>query len=444
MVPFFVADRPMSLRLLKDLPLRNYPRAHVGVMAHANTTLNFQQAFRHYPCDNLDYCDAVDSPCQHRHDHALCPARQCILNRTVKMCDSGIFTREGATLTYDQLFETYERMGVEYGIMIDVFRDPQATLASARGALQAYKSFQKSFRLIGVAHGDSIEEYLSCYTKLKQMGFDYVAVGGLLRRRKNTVRFPYVEDEGLMFQVLRTLRQQYPDDWLFALGCLHPSRLSTFKDLNVWADYKGWIFQYEKRDETLDAYLEVFVSNHLQHLYGQGIADQISTLQQMVMRRNSAAAIRRDLFQRLVDGRRMLRASLSSLYQEVLRETPDLAGPFKDLTTHGLLDGKEERIVVEVLARLGKQGTEEAKGIRQNVSTNRRLKTQVEDAQGQLNQINHLLAGTIGGLRTDGAPLSEDTQQLCAMITSLVRRTEREHRFEQVQDKIADGILAQL
>jgi len=39
------------------------------------------------------------------------------------MRDSGIFTREGATLAYKQLFDVYTRMGVEYGVRIDVFLD---------------------------------------------------------------------------------------------------------------------------------------------------------------------------------------------------------------------------------------------------------------------------------------------------------------------------------
>ena len=37
-IPFFVADRPMSLRLLKSLPLQNYPNVRIGIMAHANSS----------------------------------------------------------------------------------------------------------------------------------------------------------------------------------------------------------------------------------------------------------------------------------------------------------------------------------------------------------------------------------------------------------------------
>jgi hypothetical protein len=443
-VPFFVADRPMSLRILKGLPLQQYPGARIGIMAHANTTSNFQQAFQQYPCDNLDYCDAVGSPCQYKDDIYHCPVRQYIMNHTVKMCDSGIFTREGATLTYDQLFEAYDRMGVEYGVMIDVFRDPQATLKSAEEALEAYEPFKDSFTLVSVAQGDSLEDYLDCYAQLRRLGFSYIAVGGLLRRRKNTVRFPYVRGQGFMFQVLRELRQRYPNDWLFALGCLHPSRLSGLKELNVWADYKGWIFQYEKRNETLNAHLEVFALNHLEHLDGHEIGNHVSTLQWVVSLRKRLIAIQGNLSQQLFDGRRTLRTALSSLYQELQDALPNMAARFREIITHGLLDSREENLVSEALQSLGKQGSEEASRILGNIRTNHELKRQVKSAENRINQVNTLLAKRITSLKVESAQLPKETQQLCTTIGSLIEKTEREHRFEQVRGKIAEGILALL
>src|SRR5260370_8767599 len=88
-----------------------------------------------------------------------------------------------------------------------------------------------------------------------------------------------------MDRALGILREKYPQDWLFALGCFHPSRLDKFKKLNVWGDYKGWIFQYEKRNETLKEQLEVFASNHLKHVDhkdNQEAVDLIPTLQTKV------------------------------------------------------------------------------------------------------------------------------------------------------------------
>jgi hypothetical protein len=40
--------------------------------------------------------------------------------------------------------------------------------------------------------------------------------------------------------------------------------------------------------------------------------------------------------------------------------------------------------------------------------------------------------------------LSEETHQLSTTITSLIEKTEREHRFKQVRIKIAEEILALL
>lgn len=166
MIPFFVADRPMSLCIIKGLHLHDYPDVRIGIMAHANTSKNFQKALQQYPCENFEYCDAVRGPCQYQDNISHCPFREQILNQTIKMCDSGIFTREGATLSYEELFEAYQG-GVQYGIMIDVYQESQATLTSAKEALKIYKLDNYSFHLVAVAQGTSIEEYLGCYAGLK-------------------------------------------------------------------------------------------------------------------------------------------------------------------------------------------------------------------------------------------------------------------------------------
>jgi hypothetical protein len=444
MIPFFVADRPMSLRLLKGLPLQDYPDVRIGIMAHANTTLNFQRRFRDYPCDALEHCDAAGTPCQYMDNARRCEIRQHVLKHTIKMCDSGIFTREGATLTYDQLFDAYARMGVEYGVMIDVFRDAEATLKSGKEALEVYEPFKDTFKLVGVAHGGSVGEYLDCYVRLRDMGFSCVAVGGLLRRQKNTVRFTSVQSEAFMVQVLGELRRQYPADWLFALGCFHPGRLLGLKELNVWADYKGWIFQYKKRNETLDTYLEVLASNHLEHLDKQESVAGVSSLQRIIALRNNVVARRADLSKELFDGRRTLRALLGSVYQELRQELPDLALRFKSLTTHGLLDSGERKLVSDALQRLGEQTSQDAGRILQNIRTNRELNQRLKRADERIDQANSLLARRINGLAAEGTEIPSGMKDLCSTIVCLIERTEREHRFHQVRDKIAKEILALL
>ena len=87
-------------------------------MAHANTTASFQVKLNEYPCDDRESCDAIGGDaCPYTDSVEKCPTRAYLIEHTVKMCDSGIFTLEGATLSYEELFAAYERMGVEYGIM---------------------------------------------------------------------------------------------------------------------------------------------------------------------------------------------------------------------------------------------------------------------------------------------------------------------------------------
>jgi hypothetical protein len=385
----------------------------------------------------------VRGPCQQKNDVLRCPIRQLILDNTTTMCDSGIFTREGATLSYDKLFETYVRMGVKYGIIIDVFLDPKATLASAEQALKAYEPFRERFHLVGVAQGVEVEDYFQCYARLRDLGFEYIAVGGLLRRRYGTVRYVNVRSDDFMFRVLKGLRQRYPDDWLFALGSFHPNRLSALKDLSVWADYKGWIFQYKKRNETLNSCIKAFSSNHLEHLGDQRVANLVVSLQQTIALRDNAVAEHQKLSRELVEGRRHLRVHLNTVHQELESKGPELATRFANLTTHGLLDDTEERLVEEALERLDKSPAQ-ASTVLDTVRGNRTLKRSIEVSEDQIDKMNSLLGQQIANLEASSVRPPKKTYHLACQIANLIAKTEREHRFEQVREKIAEEILAYL
>lgn len=444
MIPFFVADRPMSLRIIKGFPLQDYPDVCIGIMAHANTSQNFQKALQQYPCEDFNNCDAVGGPCKYRNNISNCPFRQHILSHTVKMCDSGIFTREGGTLSYQQLFEAYKQMGVEYGIMIDVYQDDQATLHSAKKALEFYEPYKHNFKLVAVAQGTNIDEYLNCYTQLKRLGFKYVAVGGLLRRHNNTVRYAKVRSEELMFDVLSKLRQQDSDDWLFALGCFNPSRLEKLKHLNAWADYKGWIFQYKKRNQTLDNHLREFIYNHLVNLDIQVTKQWLPEVQKIIDKRNNLVDIHHKFSQQLYKGRRTFRATMGVLYQDLQKQIPERAAKFRNLTTRGLLGDTEKRLVSEALQSLNKHESEEAKFILGNLQENRNLNEQIKSLEKQLDEINNSLAQQFPKLICDAIQISPDTARLCDEIAKLVRSTEHEHRLAQVRSKITQDILKPL
>lgn len=245
-IPFFVADRPVSLRIIKSSGLQNYD-VNIGIMGHANTSKHFQKLFSVYPCTDDDFCDIVKGKCPHDHDIKKCSVGSLIRQRTTLACDSGVFTKNGCDRKYKDLFEIYQRMNADYGIIIDYLKDADKTIKSASDALKEYKKKDYSFKLIGVAQGNTLEDYLECYDDLKKMGFEHIAIGGLLKKFENTARYARVRDETFLFNVIKKIRDKYPDDWLFVLGCYHPKRHDKFNELNVFGgDYKGWIFNYEK------------------------------------------------------------------------------------------------------------------------------------------------------------------------------------------------------
>jgi hypothetical protein len=239
MTPFLVADRPISLSIIKGISLP--PDARVGIMSQAATTTDrFKALFRSYPF-------RVDEV----HPNGQ-PSDRSISRRTVKMVDSGIFGKLGCSLTYDELFASYEEMGADFGIMMDILYDPKATVRSAAQAMRRYKGGAWTFQLVGVAQGRTVPQYLGCYQKLQDLGFSHIAIGGLLRRRTNTVRYVYVQGDGLLRSVLGAVRERFDPDWLFALGAFHPKRIELFRECGVWgSDFKGWIFNYLKRDAVI-------------------------------------------------------------------------------------------------------------------------------------------------------------------------------------------------
>ncbi|MCK5022307.1 MAG: hypothetical protein KAR54_03610 [Candidatus Pacebacteria bacterium] len=144
-------------------------------------------------------------------------------------------------------------MKVDYGIIIDYLKDKTRTMESAELALDAYNKKKWSFKLIGVAQGNSIKEYVECYKSLKDCGFEHIAVGGLLEKRENTARYVQIRDETFMYEVLKSIREIDLEGWLFVLGSYAPSRHYNFLNIGIQgSDYKGWIFQYKKRHENAE------------------------------------------------------------------------------------------------------------------------------------------------------------------------------------------------
>lgn len=251
-IPFLVADRPASLRIIKGSGIQNF-NVLIGLMGHANTSENFQELFKIYPCSlPATYCDVAGKKCPYGSRIESCPEGLAIKESTVKMCDSGIFTKDGCMIDdYETLFEVYDKMGAQYGVMIDYLRDSKLTIESAKRGIETYQKKDRQFYLVGVTQGEDTEEYLSCYKALKSLGYQFIAVGGLLKKVENSARYVSVRDEKLLDEVLAAIRTRYPTDWLYALGCYHPKRHNKFRRLRLFGgDYKGWIFNYVKREDV--------------------------------------------------------------------------------------------------------------------------------------------------------------------------------------------------
>lgn len=241
LIPFCVADRPISLSIIKGVSLATGMK--IGILSQAATTSSvFKKLFASYPYDT----DVIYSNGE--------PADEAIKRQTVKMADSGIFGKKGCHLTYEQLFSAYKEMKTDYGIMIDVFGDAEKTLESAKEGMKKYEKGRYRFDLVGVAQGLTVPEYLRCYEKLSKLGYTHIALGWLLRKRKNTVRYAHVRGGStLLEKLLKKVREEFDPDWLFVLGAFHHKRIELFQEYGVWgSDCKGWIFNYLKRDEVLD------------------------------------------------------------------------------------------------------------------------------------------------------------------------------------------------
>lgn len=242
--PFLVADRQASLRILSGLDMPEGRR--IGIMTHANVFKPFKSDIKAFPCFDQENCGVVDGPCPYAGDIARCHKGQRLRDTTVIISDSGVFQKRGCELpTYEKLFNEYESMGVDYGIIMDVLKDKDATLKTAQNAIETYRSGKWSFNLIGVAQGNNIKEYIECYQSLKALGYEHIAIGGMLVRKEKSARYVQVRNEALLKDILTKVREIDPTGWLFALGCYSPKRHPIFLKNGIFgADYKGWIFQY--------------------------------------------------------------------------------------------------------------------------------------------------------------------------------------------------------
>jgi len=411
-VPFFVVDRPISLKIIQGLKI---PRGKkIGLMAHANTSPNFRKAFRAYP---------------HR--------------QVVKMCDSAIFNLGGYKNGYAELFALYEEMETDYGVMIDVFRDSRATIESARKALAAYDFNKHHFKLVAVAQGKTVEEYLDCYRQLRSMGFEYVAVGGLLQKVEKTARYTYVRDENLMTQVLQRIHQEFKPSWLFALGCLHPSRLKLFNELNVWGDYKGWIFEYKKRDDSMREAIKEMSGNHLQHTRTEFRNSRIGgKLKNVLAKRTRVLRECSKAHAELLTTKKALKIFIRTLAVRLRTHHRKLAGEMDALKSRGLLDISRTGSLMIALRRADVSSYSQNRLV--ELATSSRLaKTEFVKAEQKLDDCNTELRIILQQVKQDELA-DKKLKTVASRILSVLVISEQRHRIRQVRTYIEGKILDEI
>jgi len=237
MIPFFVVDRPISLKIVNSY-WATKPNLKYGLMTHALTSDNFRKLFANYPYGIANNeTDRTGSR---------------TVKNVIKMCDSGIFSTGRERITYERLFDRYDEMDADYGIMIDYLLDKEKTIDSAEEAVSLYEQGKYRFQLVLVAQGKTVDEYLDCYTKLSYLGIQHIAIGGLLRKKQNSARYVHLVDADLFESILSRIRNDFNPKWIFVLGVYHPSRHELMENYGVFgADYKGWIFNYKHRREQI-------------------------------------------------------------------------------------------------------------------------------------------------------------------------------------------------
>lgn len=165
--------------------------------------------------------------------------------------DCAAFAEDEFDGTLVELFDTYERMNADYGLVPDAIGDRQATDSSVALATRLWQrgNSRWSFTPVAIAQGETPREYAASYWDCYQMGVDRIAVGGLLATDGDRSGGHATGSDDL-FRILECIRDRHPqiweETWTFALGCDHPRRRPRFADLGVQAaDSKRWLFQYD-------------------------------------------------------------------------------------------------------------------------------------------------------------------------------------------------------
>lgn len=223
--PWMVADRPNHLEVLADAAEQS---DHFGVLARADVTGTVE-----------DLIAEIDVPV---------------------IIDNGAFAQAETDEDLIELFDAFDRMQADFGLLPDVIGSRQETNDLFAQAMRLRERGRRSWEWtpVGVAQGETPAEYADSLWDIYQMGADHIAIGGLLET-VGCRSGGHATGQAELLDVLADIRDREPriweETWTFALGCHHPDRRPRFEDLGVvGADSKRWLFQYDDgdaRDEQL-------------------------------------------------------------------------------------------------------------------------------------------------------------------------------------------------
>jgi hypothetical protein len=289
-----------------------------------------------------------------------------------------------------------------------------------------------------------VSEYLECYRRLKELGYRNIAVGGLLQKKERSARYLHVGNEDLLEEVLKKIRIEFDPKWLFVLGCLHPSRLAMFNELNVWGDYKGWIFEYKTRDETLEDKITKLRTNHFPHASLRFRSSKVGTrLCNAMSRRERKLAEKNRLHESLIDAKRELRDFTSEMHAFLLlNKNTKGAALLRRLKSRALLPLKEQQLIMRTLESSGMSG-KRASRILALSSHTRSLKDQLVRVEATLKNRNHELMLALGDCQR-AKSAGQDLRRIAREIVRVLALTEQSHRIRQVRTFIESAILKEI
>lgn len=215
--PFCLADRPNHVRILQRAANQT---GGFGVLTQATVTDSVQELIA-----DLDVPVVVDC---------------------------GAFAQQDFDGSLTDLFDTYERMNADYGLIPDEISERVATDDSVATAIRFWRRAHPrwSFEPVPVAQGDTPLDYANAYWDCYQMGADRIAIGGLLETEGNRSS-GHATGSNELFNIIQHIREHNPriwrETWTFALGCDHLRRRPRFSSLGVQAaDSNRWLFQYDE------------------------------------------------------------------------------------------------------------------------------------------------------------------------------------------------------